>query len=290
MQKLVRWLFPLVLAATAYGNVWDADADFSNTSNPNGVWSYLYAFPSGSSALFTQAVTNSATGWPGWSTNLPIPNSIYMYANNSGQNYYADNRFIPKDSMFMDPEGGTISVVFSAPQAGQYTIQGFFVAADTALSQHPYPVEVLDNSAVIWNSTLSNFDDGGVFDLTENLAVGDTIAFSVLTGSTGCSFCFLSTGFSGIVSVDQTPPPTPSIPSLPPYEGNGPPPSATPEPNVKIPLSAGMAVLAIFYGFLKGRRHQTLKRPVATVPLTEGAQAERNSRSRSSMEEACSRQ
>lgn len=259
VHKLVRSLLPIIAAAAAYGNVWDAAADFSDTTNPNGVWSYLYAFPSGNPTLFTQSSVNSSTGWPGWWDYQNIPDSIYMYANNSGQNYYANNRFVPNDSFQMDPEGGTVFVDFTAPQAGQYTIQGYFVAADTALYQHPYPVEVLDNSSVVWSSTLSNFDDGSVFNLTENLAAGDTIAFSVLTGSTGCSFCYLSTGFSGIVSVDQTPPPTPSIPQLPPYGGNTPPPSLTPEPDARIPLFAGMVVLAFFAVFRKARRRQTLK-------------------------------
>lgn len=238
MGRLLRFALALCCVPAAFANIWDAAGNFSNSLNPNGTWSYLYTLPQGTPSLFTQPVTNPVNGWAGWSTNLGIPDSIYIYQNVSGVNYYQNNRFIPNDSLQMDPEGGVVSVEFTAPLAGQYTIAGYFLAADTALSSHPYSVQVAQGSQVLWSSTLSNFDDSNVFDLTENLASGDSVNFSVLTGypADSCPYCFLSTAFEAVVSVDQTPVTGIEPPGLP-----TPP---TPEPGMTMPLFIGVGLLA----------------------------------------------
>jgi hypothetical protein len=124
-----------------------------------------------------------------------------MLQNVSGQTYTQQSRYIPNDSLWMDPESGTISVVFTAPSAGTYTIQGYFQAADANDPDNQHPVEILHGSNVVWSGTLIAFMDTANFNFTQTLASGDTLTFSVLTGTASvCAECYLSTAFDAVVS------------------------------------------------------------------------------------------
>jgi hypothetical protein len=68
MKRALWTALGLVGAASAFGQTWNAGADFSTTSNPNGNWSYGYkdSAPSGTFSLSTTAGNFVGYG-DGWS-------------------------------------------------------------------------------------------------------------------------------------------------------------------------------------------------------------------------------
>ncbi len=199
LAGLARLSLVLVLwgcAPSLYANSYNVVTEFSNASNPNGVWTYNY---NGTAYIGSQAVNNFVgTGLAGWWTRQPIPNSLIILQNVTGSTVDYLTIQDPTNTLWMDPEGGNVSVVFTAPSAGTYTITGSFLGIDTFENSHP--VEILDNGAIIWKGTISSFGAKDSFNLAETLNAGGTITFLVGTGSTGCSYCDLSTGLSATVT------------------------------------------------------------------------------------------
>jgi hypothetical protein len=120
----------------------------------------------------------------------------------------------------MDPESGAAIVQFTAPAAGTYSIGGEFSGIDQ--DQNSHPVEILDNGRAIFTGTIALYGQSDLFSLTETLKAGDQIDFAVLTGSGGCSYCYLSTGLSATIT------------------------SAVPEPDMAWLMLAGMGGLVGF--------------------------------------------
>lgn len=52
----------------------------------------------------------------------------------------------------------------------------------------------MDNGVSVFSNTIGSYGQDDPFNLYETLNAGDTIDFEVLTGSIGCSYCYLSTG------------------------------------------------------------------------------------------------
>jgi hypothetical protein len=173
---------------------------FSSTSNPNGVWTYNY---NGIGFTNSQGVSNFAgTGLPAWWTGQSIPNSLDITQNVTGSTVNYLTIQDPTNTLWLDPESGNVSVVFTARSAGTYTITGAFLGIDTGENSHP--VEILNNGSVIWNGTISSFGGNDPFNLSKRLSAGSTITFYVGTGSSGCSFCNLSTGLNGTITEGST--------------------------------------------------------------------------------------
>ena len=201
----VAWLIMicviLVCTQSLYANsVYDIVTGFSGTSNPNGVWTYAY---NGTAYGASQAVSNFlGTGLPAWSTGEAIPNRIYVAQNITGSTVSYSSAQVPTNTLWLDPESGNVSVAFTAPSEGTYTITGNFLGID--LNQTSHPVEILDNGAVVWKGTISSYGAKDSFNFSETLNAGATLTFYVGTGSTGCSYCSLSTGLSGTISEGST--------------------------------------------------------------------------------------
>ena len=206
------------LAGSASADPADVVLGFSASTNPNGVWNYYYTPSGGSPTLFTQnsnpVYYNNNTPpldllLPGWSTNSAVPGFQYIVQNTTGstvypyQPGYPATVTIPNNTLWMDPENGTVSVVFTAPVAGTYAINGDFLGIDSGENSHP--VQILDDGTVIWNGTISSFGQDDPFGLLQSLNTGDTIAFDVLTGSAGCTYCNLSTGLDGTITLTPEP-------------------------------------------------------------------------------------
>jgi hypothetical protein len=190
---LVLLVFAQVLRADTTS---DIVGNFSSSSNPNGVWSYDY---NGSPFLLTQGSSSvNGTGLPGWWTGLPVPNSLVIALNNTGSPQVFSTVTVPTNTLWLDPESGSVAVVFTAPSAGTYAIDGDFLGIDSVGNSHP--VEVLDDGTAIFSGTISSFGQSDPFALTETLAAGDTISFFVGTGSSGCTYCFLGTALDGTVT------------------------------------------------------------------------------------------
>lgn len=206
------------LARSASAESADIVLGFSASNNPNGVWSYYYTPSGGSATLFTQNANpvyyNNNTPpldllLPGWSTNSAVPGFQYIVQNTTGstvypyQSGYPSTVTVPNNTLWMDPENGSVSVVFTAPTAGTYAIDGDFLGIDSGENSHP--VQILDDGTVVWSGTISSFGQDDPFGLLESLNTGDTIAFDVLTGSSGCTYCNLSTGLDGTVTLTPEP-------------------------------------------------------------------------------------
>jgi hypothetical protein len=131
----------------------------------------------------------------------------------------------------MDPEGGNVSVMFTAPAAGTYTITGDFLGIDTGENSHP--VDILDNGTGVFSGTISSYGQDDPFSFPETLSAGDTITFYVGTGSTGCAYCNLSTGLDGTITES----------------------SVTPEPSSLTLFGSGL--LALAYLLRRKRRAQS---------------------------------
>jgi hypothetical protein len=203
LARLSAVLVVLGCAQSLYaGSVYNVVTGFSGTSNPNGVWTYDY-----NGTAYTSSQEFSILGLSGWSTGKPVPNSIYILQNVTGSTVTSSTIQDPTGTLWMDPESGTVSIVFTAPSAGIYTITGDFLGIDT--SENSHPVEILDNGTVIWNGTISSFGGKDSFSLPETLNAGGTLTFYVGTGSSGCTYCDLSTGLDGTITGGATTVPEP---------------------------------------------------------------------------------
>ncbi len=177
-------------------SIYNIVTGFSNATNPNGVWTYDY---NGTAFAESQAVSNLAgTGLSGWWTGQPIPNSLIILQNVTGSTVSYLTIQDPTNTLWLDPEAGSVSVVFTAPSAGTYTITGNFLGIDTGENSHP--VEILDNGSILWKGTISSFGGKDSFNLSTTLGAGGTITFFVGTGSSGCFYCNLSTGLNGTIT------------------------------------------------------------------------------------------
>jgi PEP-CTERM motif len=222
---IVGVVAPNANADTTYNVV----TGFSHTSNPNGVWTYEL---SGAPYTDSQGFANvSGLGLPGWWNSKPEPDSMAILQNVTGSTFIFSTDQDPTGTLLLDPESGNLSVLFTAPSAGKYTITGNFLGIDT--SENSHPVEILDNGTIVWSETISSFKQDDSFNLNETLSAGDTISFYVGTGSTGCSYCDLGTGLNDTVTESS--------------------PTATPEPSTLALTLAGIGALFTVMATRKGQ-------------------------------------
>ncbi len=183
--KHVRMLFSILMllglfcwvpAHAANATIYDANADFSITNNPNGVWTYGWA----STLASLPAGLNI---FPNTNLNYSTPNSVAWVDNNNlvlntpdvyknfGGDYNDGNVAIPAGALIQHGGGNSgfdLSVVeFTAPSAGQYSLSASFIGRQYGISEGL--VYILDNGTTIFNN-------GGSFITT----VGDTATYSAI--------------------------------------------------------------------------------------------------------------
>lgn len=219
-------------APASRANIYNAVTDFSVASNPNGVWSYQMAgalFPLSDS--FTGTCGVPASSCISWNNQLFIPDNHRIVKNLTGSVVLESNGtvFLDPNYLNLDPEDASVAVVFTAPSTGFYQVAGQFLGIDAVGNAHP--VSVIENGSVsLFASSIATFHQGAPFDLNLNLNAGDTIAFNVGTGSSGCSYCFLSTGLWTEITNSTSPITIPA-----PLPVSNPIPTPTPEPRT-LPL------------------------------------------------------
>ncbi|MBV8211629.1 MAG: YncE family protein [Verrucomicrobia bacterium] len=121
------WL-NLLLVAHLRAQTYNAESDFSLTSNPNGVWSYgtLSSLYGGTFTPFTRSITNlDFNGENRWDNNGTFPNSAFVAQIAPG---YNANFFAP-NQLHLDGEDLVSDVRWTAPATGTYNIAGYFQAA-----------------------------------------------------------------------------------------------------------------------------------------------------------------
>jgi hypothetical protein len=122
MKNLIRILFTTsALALLTTGNlnaatqVYDLKADWSDTSNPNGVWSYLL---NGS-----LAPSGTRTGDP-FGTPPPIRGSAHEgWSKSNGSELFAHD-WIAGDVFGHTPDGNAIQIQWTSPTAGSIDVTG----------------------------------------------------------------------------------------------------------------------------------------------------------------------
>jgi len=205
MRKYMWIIIAALIVGIATPNVnadttYDVVTGFSHTSNPNGVWTYQY---NGTAFTDAQGFSNAGAGLPGWYNGGTQPNSLVILQNITGSAVVNSTVTDPNNTLYLDPESGSVAVLFTAPSAGTYAITGNFLGIDTVGNSHP--VSILDNGTIVWSGTIATFGTDDSFNFADTLKAGDTISFEVGTGSGGsCSYCFLGTGLNGTVTEAST--------------------------------------------------------------------------------------
>jgi PEP-CTERM motif-containing protein len=203
-------------SALADSEKFDAVTDFSASTNPNGPWSYLF-----SGSLFTTRACPLAPGIECWWNGGSIPNSPTISKNVTGVPIRENGSVVlPPGELNMDPEADPVTVRWTAPDAGSWTITGFFSGLDAVSPAHAAEV-ILNSSSTLFATTIDSPGEASHFTFTLTLNAGDLIDFNVNPANDGF---FLGTGFDATIS-------------------NGPA-APTPEPASWGLLSLGLASLA----------------------------------------------
>ncbi len=198
VASILSWL--VAPASQAGAATYNAVTDFNLSSNPNGVWSYLY-----SNTLLSNTISNATQ--QSWWSGQAVPNSVIVgrgpTAGFNGTVSFGTN------FLTLDPESQTVDVRFTAPSAGTYIIAGEFFGADTQTNCNPcavHPVLITDLSGTIYGpQTISTYLQSYAFNLTETLSAGEQVNFLAQTGTGGCSYCNLSTGLEATITTTPLP-------------------------------------------------------------------------------------
>jgi hypothetical protein len=173
----------------AQGTRWDAVRNFSFRHNVSGAWSYS------TNALPLMTTTSYCVdGVKGWSTFQPIPNALAIVKNYTGATVSCETIRAPVDHLWMDPEGGSVTVTWTAPVSGTFTIRGDFLGIDVSEASHP--VSITGPAGALFNATIAAYNAPATFKVKTTLTAGQSIAFTVSTGS---SYSYLSTGLDATV-------------------------------------------------------------------------------------------
>jgi hypothetical protein len=182
---LCLFVVALPHAALAY----DATADFSTNSNPNGVWSYGWSSTLGS-AFHLDATSTTAEykliGLAGWVSDQSAEGVPYVLKNTTASPIAINpnNIYQPGQLALEAGFSGQYAVVrWTAFSTGPFTITATFSALSHAGDSSD--VHILRNGISIFNSAVNGFPGSQTYSGVQNLAKGDTIDFAVGFGSDG---------------------------------------------------------------------------------------------------------
>lgn len=179
-----------ITASTAVGSVThDAAADFSSSSNPNGVWSYAYAATAtGTTTLLSQSQQRFEPAlMPGWArTSDPTSSALpAVFHNSSGGAVPVIDYPAPVEPGALIVHPGDLAdedfvvVRFTAAVGGLYDASASFEALDTTLGIQA--LVVVNQSATLYDNTISGVGSIASFSTSSSIALsaGDTIDFIV---------------------------------------------------------------------------------------------------------------
>ncbi len=190
---------------SASAAVYDAAADFSLASNPNGVWSYGWEASTGSAFILdTDSLNNGQVS--AWRGDLAGDGNPAVYRNNSAAPVQLGTVEFPADTslLFHPGPGGQNSVVrFTAPSTGDYIVSAEFTAQDV-VAPSTKDVHVLDDNVSIFNGLIGSYGSStGLSPDTLFLTAGDTIDFTV--GTDGNAYVYDSVGLDALVTTAGVP-------------------------------------------------------------------------------------
>jgi hypothetical protein len=182
-------LLCFALAALPYAaSAYDAAADFSIGSNPNGVWSYGWSSTLGSAFTLETSNTTAAygqSGLEGWLGTGPdgVPSVLYNSTANS-ISIGGHTNFQPGQLAVNPGTSGEYYVVrWTAPSNGQFTIAATFSGLSTVGDSSD--VHILLNGVSLFDSAVNGSPSPTPFSGIQNVTAGDHIDFAVGWGSNG---------------------------------------------------------------------------------------------------------
>jgi hypothetical protein len=161
--------------------VYDAVADFSLGSNPNGVWSYGTGTPGSTTTLYTYSGTTftSHSNWNFWGTAQDDYHAVGL--NSSGT---ANGTMAPtSDELWLHPgnsNDGATEVIFTAPVTGFYDYSALFSRADSTNNGNGVNVYIYVNGMLIHSGYIGT-GTGASWSSTDagQLDAGDVLTFVV---------------------------------------------------------------------------------------------------------------
>jgi hypothetical protein len=207
--KLMVLVSAAAVAASAHAASYSALGDFT-LSNPSGPWSYgtgiggsQVAFSNNFTSCFNAAnfeCQNSAG-----SGDVPGVGKVTSGASAE----LVGTVLVPNSVLWMHPGDGAnapadVSVVFTAPSAGVYSVSGYFERLSTANNGNGVTVAIYDNGSSIYSDSLTTLTYGSETKFDENvtLAAGDKLTFDV--GNNG-EYTYDSTGLSATITAVPEP-------------------------------------------------------------------------------------
>jgi len=173
-------------AALAY----DAAAEFSTNSNPNGVWSYGWSTTLGSAFNLDTSNTAAAfglNGLGGWLANQPPTGGPTVLRNTTANPILlAPFTTYQAGQLALNMNGSQYAVLrWTAPSAGQFSLAATFSGLSTAPGGDSADVHIQRNGVSIFDSTVIGSPSPTSFSGTLTLALGDHIDFAVGFGPNG---------------------------------------------------------------------------------------------------------
>jgi hypothetical protein len=228
-------MFGALLSQASTIVTYDLGTDFSNTSNPNGVWSFLQgttalplmAQPTDSNPLNPAA----ANGYFGVSANFAVaPFVLEASENGSAASPFTNNDFLAGDVLVHSTNPGAGAPVFvdwTAPGAGTITLSGEVWYAHSPVTRSNDYSLTLGGGSSLASGTVTNGDGlnaPSTFAITTSMTVtpGEVLALE-LTPTAGQTFGSLS-GVDLTVNLTTT---------------------GTPEPGTTLLLAGGLLGMAV---------------------------------------------
>lgn len=196
--------------------VFNAAADFSLTSNPNGVWSYGSKNSLGSSLqLFDMRLIDSVgipgletPGLEGWSVSQPDAQGNLdpvVIFNSTNSDIAFSSAVVPSKGLMFHPglEGEFAVIRWTAPTEGSYDLTVAF-RGDDFVGPTSTDVFVMHDNGLLFSGGVNAFGPGPSFTSVLPVQAGDTIDFLVGVGQNGNYFND-STGISATLSAVPEP-------------------------------------------------------------------------------------
>ena len=163
-----------VIGCSANAETWDANADFSATSNPNGAWSYGWTATLGSPLhLYPSTNPSNTSAW--WDPAIERMGAPSFWKNTSASTQFG---VAPGETSLHPGPNNEFSVLrWTAPSASDCTVNAQFLAGHDGDTD----AYVLKNGATIFSAETTNINPS--FGQTIRLSAGDTLDFAV--GSKG---------------------------------------------------------------------------------------------------------
>ena len=182
----------LAVSVAGAASAYDAAADFSLASNPNGVWSYGYSTTL-AGAMTLDTMTGTLGPLEAWQGGLASDGNPSVIKNTSAAPYSPGTPIWAAYQMIMHPgpNGETTIVRFTAPSAGSYALAASFIGQDVVGTTTD--VHVFKNGASIFDGAVNGFGATAGYASIVSLGMGDTLDLRVGYGTNG-SFYYDSTG------------------------------------------------------------------------------------------------